>query len=455
MTLASLTASEATRDIREGRISSVDLTKACLAQIDTTDAQIGAWAFLDSDMALAQAEAMDDLRRRGRPLGALHGVPVGIKDIFDTADMPTGLGSPAHTGRRPDADAAIVEKLREAGAVILGKTVTTPLAFASPSTTRNPHNPDYSPGGSSSGSAAGVAAGHMPLAIGTQTGGSVNRPASYCGTYGFKPTRGSVSRRGALQTSQTLDQVGGFARSLEDLALLTDVLTGYDAADSATHMRPKPRMLEGYRSETPVAPNFVYLDIAPFPLTDAMRGAMDELCEALDGQVDRLTAPEDFAGILRDQHTIHTYEFARNLDGNAAIDPQHTDDIMKDLVAQGRAVTDDAYAAARATVTAAEAYFAAFFNDYDAILCPSSPGEAPLLSEGTTGDAVCQKIWTLAGLPTLTLPLFEGDAGMPMGLQLVGAQEEDARLFRTARWLEDHLFSADNDGEDDDDQGET
>lgn len=439
MTLWSLSASDATARIREGRISSVDLTKACLERIGETDARIGAWAHLDGEAALAQAEAMDDLRRRGRPLGALHGVPVGVKDIFDTANMPTGLGSPAHESRRPSADSAVVEKLREAGAVILGKTVTTPLAFASPSATRNPHNEQYSPGGSSSGSAAGVAAGHMPLAIGSQTGGSVNRPASYCGVYGFKPTRGLISRRGALQTSQTLDQAGGFARSLHDLALLIDALTGYDATDSASHTRPKPRILEGVESEPPVEPVFAYLDIPSFDLGDSMRGAMDELCAALGAQVERLPAPERFADILAHQHTVHTYEFARNLAGDPAIAPELTDDILKGLLAHGQGVPDQEYAAARDSVAMAEDFFAAFFNDYDAILCPAALGEAPLLSEGTTGDAVCQKIWTFAGLPTLTLPLFEGDANMPMGLQLVGAQEEDDRLFRSARWLESHL----------------
>ena len=291
MTLWALSATDAAAQIREGAVSSVDLTKACLARIDETDGQIGAWAHLDGEKALAQAEVMDDLRRRGRPVGALHGVPVGVKDIFDTADMPTSLGSPAHPTRQPDADCAVVEKLREAGAVILGKTVTTPLAFASPSTTRNPHNPEYSPGGSSSGSAAGVAAGHMPLAIGSQTGGSVNRPASYCGVYGFKPTRGQISRRGVLQTSQTLDCVGGFARSLEDVALLTDAISGYDAADAASHTRPKPKTLGGYHSEPPVEPSFAYIDIPSFALTDAMRGALDEVADALGARVERLNAP--------------------------------------------------------------------------------------------------------------------------------------------------------------------
>ena len=443
MTLWALSATEAATQIREGRLSSVNLTKACLARIEETDAQIGAWAHLDAEKALTQAEAMDDLRRRGRALGPLHGVPVGVKDIFDTADLPTSLGSSAHPARQPSADCAVVEKLREAGAVILGKTVTTPLAFASPSTARNPHNADYSPGGSSSGSAAGVAAGHMPLAIGSQTGGSVNRPASYCGVYGFKPSRGQISRRGALQTSQTLDCVGGFARTLEDVALLNDAITGYDAADGASHTRPKPKTLGGYHSEPPVEPAFAYLDVPSFAMTDTMRGALDEVSEALGAQVERMPAPDSFAHFLAGQHTIHTYEFARNLDGNPAIAPEHTDDIMKDLLAQGRAVTGSEYAAAQEHVTAAESFFAAFFNDYDAILSPASLGEAPLLSENTTGDAVCQKIFTFGGVPTLTLPLFQGDNGMPMGLQLVGGYEEDDRLFRTARWLETALSPTD------------
>lgn len=435
-----LSAADAVARIRTGQISSADLTKSCLARIEETDGRIGAWAYLDADKALTQAEAMDELRRRGRPLGALHGVPVGVKDIIDTAGMPTTWGSTAHADRRPQADGAVIERLREAGAVILGKTVTTPLAFASPSATRNPHNPAHTPGGSSSGSAAGVAAGHMPLAIGSQTGGSINRPASFCGVYGFKPTRGLISRRGALQTSQTLDQLGGFARTLEDLAMLTDALTGYDASDPASHMRPKPRTLEGCRSEPPVEPVFAYLDTPVFPMSDAMRAGLDEIVDALGAQVERIPAPLSFEDVLRHHQVIHETEFTRNLDGDPAIAPEHTDGIMKAIIERGRAFTDAQYREALSMVAGAEEFFATFFNDYDAILCPSALGEAPLMSAGTTGDPVCQKIWTFAGLPSLTLPLLQGETGLPMGVQLIGAQEEDGRLFRTARWLEAELF---------------
>ncbi len=442
MTPSHLSATEAAAQIRQGTLSSVDLTKSCLARIAETDALIGAWAYLDADQALAQAAALDQHRADGQPLGPLHGVPVGIKDIFDTADMPTALGSTAHPDRRPDTDSAAVEKLRAAGAVILGKTVTTPLAFVSPSKTRNPHNPDYSPGGSSSGSAAGVAAGHMPLAIGSQTGGSVNRPASFCGVYGFKPTRGQISRRGALQTSETLDCVGGFARTLEDVALLNDALTGYDPADSASHDRPRPQTRAGCRAEPPSTPKIAFIDFPPFNMTEPMRDVIEEVAGTLGPHLTRLPTPDCFADFLAGQHTIHTCEIARNLHGDPAIDPEHTDDLVRDLLAQGRAVTEDAYAAARANVAKAESFFAAFFQDYDALLCPASCGEAPLLSENTTGDAVCQKIFTFAGVPTLTLPMYFSKNDLPLGVQLVGAAEGDDRLFRTAQWLMTHWSQA-------------
>ena len=195
-----VSACDAARKIKDGSLSSVNLVGACLARIKATDDQLKAWVHLDPDHALDQAAEMDRIRRSGRPVGPLHGVPVGLKDIVDTRDFPTERGTVIYAGRKPKADAALVERLREAGAVILGKTATTEFAFMHPVETRNPHNPDHSPGGSSSGSAAAVAAFQVQLTVGTQTNGSVIRPASFCGTYGFKPTRGVISRRGVLRT---------------------------------------------------------------------------------------------------------------------------------------------------------------------------------------------------------------------------------------------------------------
>src|SRR5207245_2829516 len=229
--LHALSATEAARLGREGAISDEHHVAAGLARVREMDARIEAWAFLDPDHALAQARAADEFRLSGAPLGPLHGVPVGIKDIIDTADMPTENGSVLHAGRTPARDASVVAMLRAAGAVIMGKTVTTEFATRAPGKTRNPHDPAHTPGGSSSGSAAAVAAGMVPLALGSQTGGSTVRPASFCGVYGLKPTHGLIPRHGMFQLSRSLDHVGLFARTIDDLALLLEQLVGYDERD--------------------------------------------------------------------------------------------------------------------------------------------------------------------------------------------------------------------------------
>jgi len=447
MSLWALSAREAAARIRTGSLTSVDLVRACLDRIAETDEGIGAWAYLDAETALAQAEAMDDLRRRGRPVGALHGVPVGVKDIFETRDMPTGLGSPLHEGRTGDTDAALIERLRSAGAVILGKTVTTPFAFASPAHTRNPHDPERTPGGSSSGSAAGIAAGHISLALGTQTGGSVIRPASFCGIYGYKPTRGLLSRRGCLRTSASLDQPGLFARSLDDLAILADTLTGFDTADPASIPRPVPQLEAGYASPAPVEPLFAWFDL-PYAdrLSPAMRAGLDEFVEMLGDRVERVSTPASFAAILDHHATVHRYEFYHALSNDPALAPDLTDDVMKGLLAHGARITKAEYEDSRSWIAGAEDWFAAFFNDYDAIIAPSALGEAPPIAEGT-GDAVCSLVWTFAGLPCLSLPWLTGDADLPMGIQLIGSAEEDDRLFRTAAWLERTLDGPDEEEE--------
>src|SRR5215468_11843976 len=235
-----LTAAEAARRIREGEISSVDLVGACLERIREIEPEVQAWTYLDPDYAMTQAKAADEWRLSDRPFGALHGVPIGLKDIIDTADMPTENGSVLHAGRTPGQDAGVVEQLRAAGLVIMGKTVTTEFATRTPGKTRNPHNSGHTPGGSSSGSAAAVAAGMVPLALGSQTTGSTIRPASFCGVYGLKPTHGLIPRHGMFQLSRSLDHVGLFARSAEDLALLLEELAAYDEHDPDS--RPRARI---------------------------------------------------------------------------------------------------------------------------------------------------------------------------------------------------------------------
>lgn len=432
-----LSAVEAIEKIRSGLISSVELVQVCLQRIEDSDEEIKAWVHLDAENALAQAEALDEIRRKGLPLGPLHGIPVGIKDIFDTCDMPTRLGSKIHEARQPEFDAAVIEKLREAGAVILGKTVTTEFAFAHPATTTNPHNQAHSPGGSSSGSAAAVAARHLPLALGSQTGGSTIRPASYCGIYGFKPTRGIISRRGVLETSRTLDQVGIFGRSLEDLAVLGDVLGGFDHTDTMSYARPRPQLLQGYRAQPPVEPNFAWIEL-PFNhlLSEAASAGLAEVRDVLGDQVEVIPAPESFSTVIECHKTIHEYEIAHSL--KSEIDHHWNDisDTIRPRLKSGLAVTQAKYHEALAMVAGAEIFFDEFFNDYDAILTSSAPGEAPLMgSDAGTGNPIFSVIWTFAGLPCLSLPAMTGEIGLPMGLQLVGSREGDDRLFRTAAWL--------------------
>src|SRR5687767_15987900 len=256
---AALTASEAARRIREGLLTSEELVQSCLEQIRALEPKVQAWQFLDEEHALAQARACDERKRNGENLGALHGVPVGLKDIIDTADMPTENGTALHKGRTPRHDAAVARMLRAAGAVILGKTVSTECAYFNPGKTRNPHNPEHTPGGSSSGSAAAVGAGMVPLALGSQTAGSVIRPAAFCGVYGFKPTHGLIPRSGILQLSRTLDHVGLFARSVEDLALLLEQLQGYDERDPDTRPRARIPFIQISGEEPPLDPMFAFI----------------------------------------------------------------------------------------------------------------------------------------------------------------------------------------------------
>lgn len=437
-----MNAIEAAQKIRDGLVSSVELVQACLDRIEETDGQLKAWVHLDKDYALGRAAEMDAIRKSGKAIGKLHGIPVGLKDIFDTKDFPTELGTPIHAGRQPESDAAIVERLLEAGAVILGKTATTELAFAHAAETRNPHNVEHSPGGSSSGSAASVAAFQVPLAIGTQTNGSVVRPASFCGVCGFKPTRGVISRRGVLQTSKSLDQIGVFGRTLEDVALLADAIGCYDPSDELSFARPRPHMLEGARAEVPVEPDLVWFDL-PFAdrlSPDSIEG-MKELCDVLGARVEKIPSPPAFSTLVETQRIIHEYEICQHLANDF---DQHWDQIsptLKPIIEHGRTITKTQYEVELEMMASANEYFTEFFLDYDAIIAPSSVGEAPVFGSGT-GDPVFCTIWTVAGLPSLNLPLLVGSNNLPIGLQLIGAVEEDDRLLRTANWLINHLKSS-------------
>jgi Asp-tRNA(Asn)/Glu-tRNA(Gln) amidotransferase A subunit family amidase len=434
-----LSASEALALFASGKLTSVELVKSCLAQITQTDDAIRAWVYLDPEDALKQAAECDRIRKAGMAIGALHGIPVGLKDIIDTAEMPTGRGTPIFRGRRTEHDARLVEMLRGAGAVIMGKTITTELAFVHANETRNPHNADHTPGGSSSGSAAAVAAHHVPLAIGTQTNGSVIRPASFCGTFGFKPTRGVISRTGLLQTSDSLDQVGCFGRTLNDVALLTDAIAGFDSRDSTSFARPRPAMSIGAMSDAPVPPELVWFDL-PFNdrLSNDAREGLDAVLDILGPQVTRMEPAKTLSNLVAVQARIHEYEICKQ---QAEVFDQHwgqISDTLKPIITRARQITDAEYEDALAVKASAEAFFQNFFLDYDAIIAPAASGEAPKFGNGT-GDPIFCTLWTLAGLPCVTLPLLVGETGLPIGVQLIGPTEKDDRLLRTARWLQMQL----------------
>jgi Asp-tRNA(Asn)/Glu-tRNA(Gln) amidotransferase A subunit family amidase len=430
-----LSASDAARAIRDGALSAEQLTEACLARIREIEPRVQAWQFLDEAHARAQAAARDADRREGRPCGPLHGVPVGIKDIIDTADMPTEDGTVLHAGRMPLRDAAVVAMLRAAGAVIMGKTVTTECATYHPGKTRNPHNPEHTPGGSSSGSAAAVAAGMAPLALGSQTNGSVIRPASFCGVYGFKPTHGLIPRTGMLRLSRTLDHVGVFSRSLEDAALLGEVLAGHHEDDPDTRPRARLPLCETLAQEPPLPPLLAFVKGPAWDRADdETKQAFTELQAELGDRAVEVELPESAQRALEWHRTIMHAEMAANLDAEWERGRDRLSESLRNRLAEGRAVSALDYQRALARIPLLVEGFTEIFDRCDAILAPSAPGTAPK-GLASTGDPAFCTLWTLLGTPALSLPLMRGGNGLPMGVQLVGPRHGDARLLRTARWL--------------------
>lgn len=425
-----LTARDAAWHIAEGALTSAELVAACFERIDAEEERVQAWAFLDQRKAMAEAEERDRRRRLGMPLGPLHGVPVAIQDIIDVKGMPTGNGTPLDAGRHPFEDATVVRRLRAAGAIILGKTVTSELAYGQPGVTRNPHHPARTPGG---GSAAAVATGAVPLALGSQTQGSVILPASFCGVVGFKPTFGAVPRSGMLSLAPSLDHIGIFARSIEDAALI-EWLMGPDGHDPHVVVHPGP-LSDTALSEPPVTPSLALVE-TPFAgqAHAAMRDAFGEIGQALGAQADNVELPEVFSRGVGWLNGVMVAEMARNLGHYVDRAPDQVSDPLKALIADGRGMRAPDYLAALDMRQVLRDSLGPLFDRFDAIVTPSAPGEAPegLESPGEPGFA---SLWSFCGLPAISLPLLAGPSGLPMGVQLVGQYGQDARLLRTARWL--------------------
>ncbi len=430
---ALLTATEIAAKLADGVLTAEAVTKACLERIEAMEPNVRAWAFCDPRVAMMQAKEADRRRAQGRPLGPLHGVPIGLKDIIDARGMPTENGTPIDSGKRPLKDATVTRRLRDAGAVILGKTVTSELAYFHPGPTVNPHDPTRTPGGSSSGSAAAVAAGMVPFAVGTQTNGSVIRPASFCGVFGFKPSFGTVPRTGVLKAAPSLDQVGFFARSIEDIALAATVM-GPDGDDPDCSFNAGP-LLETAMAPPPVTPDIAMVH-TPFSerLDPETKAGFAEIVDVLGEHGTETALPELFgrgAGWLA---AIMASEMTRNLGHYLESDPEQISSAFKALMDQGNGVSAVDYLAARDMQPVLLEALEPLFERFDAIITPAAPGEAPA-DLTTTGDPIFCTLWTLCGLPAITLPLLSGPNGMPVGVQLVGAYGQDAQLLRTARWL--------------------
>ncbi len=433
-------AAVALRDrLAAGALTVGDLAEAVIARIAATEPGLRAWAWFDPEFVRAEARVLDAHRVTGRPIGPLHGLPVGVKDIIDTARIPTENGTVVDAGRVPREDAFVVARLKAAGALILGKTATTELAFFTPAGTRNPVNPGHTPGGSSAGSAAAVAAGQTPLAIGTQTAGSVIRPAAFCGVVGFKPTFGAVPRTGILAQSPSLDTVGVFARSVPDAALLAEALYGHDPRDRATAPAPPPRLLDTATARPPLPPIFAF--VRPPGWDDAhpdTRAALEELAARLGDQCFVAPLPGAFAQAATCRERVNLAELARYFHSYERRGGDALSAPLRDAIDAGAAIPARDYLAALDRAVVLNAGLEEILARCDAILAPAAPGPAPE-GLGSTGSPIFNGLWTLCGTPAVTIPVIEARNGMPMGVQLVGRRGDDGRLLRTARWLMEHI----------------
>ena len=427
-------AAEIAARVRAGRESASAACGAALDRIAETEPAVQAWHHLDAAEAAARAQAIDD----AGPRGALAGVPVAVKDIIDTADQPTENGTPLDHGRRPDADATVVRRLRAAGALILGKTVTTELACGAANATRNPHALSRTPGGSSSGSAATVAAGGLPLALGTQTAGSVVRPAAFCGVWGMKPSFGTIPRTGVTRLSRTLDHVGVLAGSAQDVALGIDALSGDDGLDQASAGRAPTRLAAALT--LPLGrPRLAFIrEPAWEEVEPGAKAALEAAAEACGAAPLALHSPFDRAGAVH--IGIMRREVAHALApwyerGAADLSPT-----IRKHIEGGREIDADGYLSLLDAADAMRRAFERAMRPYDAALTPAAPGAAP---EGLafTGSRAQTMLWTMLGVPAVNVPVLAVD-GLPLGLQVVGRFGADATTLRAAAWCSARLQEA-------------
>lgn len=402
-----------------GQVSCEEVAHTLLARIAEREPQLHAWAFLDADLVLAQARALD----RAPTRGVLHGVPIGIKDVIDTYDMPTQMGSPIYAGYRPRADAACVALARAAGALIVGKTVTAEFAGTSPGSTVNPLDFARTPGGSSSGSAAAVADGMVPVALGTQTGGSVHRPASYCGVVAFKPTQSAVNRAGVKAAAERFDTVGIIARDFDYAEALFAVLTNATGSGVVPPRKPARVGL----CHTPFWPR------AQPETVSALAASADRLREA-GVRVDDVVLPAVFDSIGEARATINDFQRAHALRYEWQTQPEQISPELAAVIRRGLGIPFDRFAAAVRHAERCRAEFIEVCGDHEVLLAPCVEGEAPF-GLASTGEHHFQSLWTTIDVPTASLPLHKAPSGMPVSVQLIARPWQDRMLLEYARWF--------------------
>jgi amidase len=420
MNLNHLTAAEAARRIAAGTLTSEALVRDCLDHITEREGDVRAWAHCDPDAALEQARMID----RNPGPGPLRGIPVGFKDVIDTFDMPTQYNSAIYKGHQPRTDAACVALVRQAGGVVLGKTITTEFATRTPGGTRNPHNFAHTPGGSSSGSAAAVADFMVPLAFGTQTGGSTIRPSAYCGIVGYKPSFGTINRAGMKFVAESLDTIGVMGRTVEDCALLMTAVSARALPDLMSKLVNAPRI--GV-CRTP------QWDAASPVTRDAIESAASALA-ATGAKVRDFELPPGFERLYADQELIMNFEASRALAHERFRYPELLSETLRTTLDEHWAMPRSRYDEAMTYARACRHVYEGLFTDVDVLLTPSAPGEAPK-GLASTGSSIFNRNWTLLGVPCVTVPFGRGDNGLPIGIQIVGRYDDDARVLKAAEWV--------------------
>ena len=432
----SLKVEELASKIKDAQLTSVEICEAYLERIKKFEKDVKAWAHFDKKLLLEKAEEADQHRRSGKPTGPLHGIPIALKDIIGTVDMPTECGTPIRKGKSYSQNAEIVDLLLSAGAIVMGKTATSELAYLGPSKTTNPHDHSRTPGGSSSGSAASVGAFMAPLSIGSQTGGSIIRPASYCGVVGYKPSYGLISRNGVLKTSDKLDTMGVFGKSVKDVALLAKTLIKKDLYDPATIHFAADDMIKVCEEGPVFEPKFIFYKTDNWKNIDKeSQKAFEFLIKSFKKNIEIFDMPSYFKEIPKHHQIIHETDLANNFSVYYKKYKSKLSKFMQSAIAKGNKYSAKEYAEAIDFKKQSYESYQEVFEDYHGVITPSSPGVAPK-GLTNTGTAEFNKVWSYLGTPCISLPLLEGENKLPLGVQLVGDRYDDHRFLGVAKWLE-------------------